>query len=151
MINSSDIIPKTFVQFDHLMTDNQFTKEEFNLPGYDFVTEQTKDEEQLKIKRELQGGKASQAINSKYILLDNVLYYLSKTTNPVIWLYIPEHLWKEVTEQYHDNNGHMGIDKTHDGIKKILLDINMYINLYQYITSCVTCQTGNLRKVKSSQ
>ena len=37
----------------------------------------------------------SQASNSKYILLDTVLYYLSKAdSDPVIQLYIPEHLRK---------------------------------------------------------
>ena len=61
---------------------------------------------------------ASQAINSKSILLDNVLYYLSKAgSDPVMQLYIPEHLRKNINKQYHDNNGHMGIDKTHDAIK----------------------------------
>ena len=51
-------------------------------------------------------GKASQAINSKYILLDIVPYYLSKAgSDPVIQLYIPEHLGKEVNEQYNDNIG----------------------------------------------
>ena len=102
--------------------------------------------------KELQTGKASQAINSKYILLDNVLYYLSKAdSDPVIWLYIPKHLCNEVIEQYHSSNSHMGIDKTHDAIKTIYYWPNMYKNLYQYITSCVTCQTRNLRKVKPPQ
>ena len=93
MINSSNINPKAFAQYDHQIADNQFTKEELNLPGYDLATEQTKDKELLKLKEELQGGKAFQAINSKYILLDNVLFYLSKAdSDPVIQLYIPEHL-----------------------------------------------------------
>ena len=57
-------------------------------------------------------------MNSKSILLYSVHYYLSKAdSDPVIWLYIPEHIQQEVTEQYYDNNGHMGIDKTHDAIK----------------------------------
>ena len=56
-----------------------------NLSGCDLVAEQTKDKEILKLKEELQSGKASWAINSKYILLDCVLYYLSKTdSDPVI-------------------------------------------------------------------
>ena len=132
MINISNISPKTFAQYDHQITDNQCTKEEFNLPGYDLVAEQTKDKELLKIKEVLQGDKAPQTINSKYILLGNVLYYLSMAdSDPVIWLYIPEDLWEEVIEQYHDNNGHMGIDKTHDTIKTKYLWSNMYKNLYQ--------------------
>ena len=46
-------------------------------------------------------------------------YYLSKTdSDPVIQLYIPEHLRKEIIEQYYDSNGHMGIDKIYDAIKQ---------------------------------
>ena len=135
MINSSNINPKVFSQYDHQIRDNQCTKEELYLPGYDLVTEQTKDKEILKLKEELQSGKMSQAINSKYILLDNLLYYLPKPDSDlVIWLYIPDHLQKEVMEQYHNNNCHMGIDKTHDAIKTKYYRPNMYKDLYQYIT-----------------
>ena len=84
--------------------------------------------------------------------MDNVLHYLSKSeSHPVIWFYNPEPLRKKVTEQYHDNNGHMGIDKTHDAIKTKYYWLIMYTDLYQYITYCVTCHTRNLRKVKAPQ
>ena len=33
IINSSNINPMTFAQYDHQITDNQCTKEELNLPG----------------------------------------------------------------------------------------------------------------------
>ena len=58
---------------------------------------------------------------------------------------------KEVIEQYQDNNGHIGIGKTHDAMKTKYYWPNMYKNLYQYLTSFVTCQTRNLRKVKCPQ
>ena len=78
------------------------------------VAEKTKDKELLQLEDELKIGKASQAINSKHILSDNALYYLSKAdSDPVIWFHIPEHLRKEVIEQYYDNNDHMGIDMMH--------------------------------------
>ena len=81
-----------------------------------------------------------------------MLYYLPKAdSDPVILLCIPEHLRKGVIEQYHDNNGHMGIDKTHDTIKNKYCWPNVYKNLYQYVTSCVTSQTRNLRKFKSPE
>ena len=149
MINSNNINPKTFAQYDHQITDNQCTKEELNLHGCDSVAEETNDKELLQLKEELQSGKASQAIKSKYMLLYNVLYYLSKAdSGPVIWLHFPEHLKKEIVEQYHDNNGHMGIDKTHGAIKTKYYWPNMYKDLCQYVTSCVNCQTRNVRKVK---
>ena len=69
MINSSNIIHKTFAQIDHQITDNQSTKEELNLPGNDLIAEQTNDKELLQLKEELQSGKASQAINRKYIFI----------------------------------------------------------------------------------
>ena len=49
------------------------------------------------------------------------------------------------------NNGHMGIDKTPDAMKTKYYWPNIYKNLYQYITSCVTCQKRSLRKVKPLQ
>ena len=56
-----------------------------NLPAYDLVDEQTKDKELLQFKEELQNGRASQAINSQYILLVHVLYYLWKAeSDPLI-------------------------------------------------------------------
>ena len=45
----------------------------------------------------------------------------------------------------------MEIDKTHDAIKTKYYWSNMYKKLYQYIIFCVTCQMGNLRKVKPPQ
>ena len=51
MLNSSNIFSKTVAQYDHLITDNQCTKEELDLSGYDLVTEKTKDKELLKQKK----------------------------------------------------------------------------------------------------
>ena len=53
MINSSNIYRKTFAQYDHQITDNQCTKEDLNLPGYDLVAEQRKYKEQLQPKRQI--------------------------------------------------------------------------------------------------
>ena len=50
MINSSNINPKTFAQYDHQITDNQCTKEGLKLPGCDLVTEKIKDKELFKLK-----------------------------------------------------------------------------------------------------
>ena len=80
IINISTVNPKTFAQYAHQLPDNWCTKEELNLPGYKLVTEQIKDKELLKLREELWSGKVSHAINSKYILLNNVLYYLLKLT-----------------------------------------------------------------------
>ena len=121
-INSSDIYPKRFAQYDHQDENKQCNTEELEIPGFDLVIEQSKDKEHVQLKDRLQNGKMSSSVASKYITLDNILYYLSKSdSDPIIRLYIPSHLKQLVTEQYHDKNGHMGIEKTYDSINGILL------------------------------
>ena len=87
-------------------------------------------------------GKASQAINGKYILLHTVLYYLSMAdSDKVVWLYTQKHLRKKIIQQYHDNNGPHG-NRQDPGSNQNKIQLAKYVhNLYQYITSCVTCQT----------
>ena len=88
------------------------------LSGCNITGKQSKDKELVQIKETLQNGKASQSVNSKYIVLDEILGYLSKAdTDPIIRLYVPEQLRKSVILEYHDYNGHMRIDKTYDAIK----------------------------------
>ena len=118
LINSSDINPKRFVQYDHQYEDKQCNKEEIEIPGFDLVIEQSKDKECVQLKDRLQSEKMSSSVASKYIILDNILYDLSKSdSDSIIRLYIPCHMKQLVIEQYHDMNGHMGIEKTYDSIK----------------------------------
>ena len=151
-IDSSRIDPKKYAKYDYHYEDKQCNKEELGVPGFDLTVEQSKDKELVQLKENLQTEKASQATSSKYIILDNILYYLSKCdSDPVIGLYIPSHLKKLVIEQYHDQNGHMGIEKTYNAIKGKYYWLEMYKELYQYINSCVTCQQRNVKKVRPPQ
>ena len=150
-IDSSRIDPKKYAKYDYQYEDKQCNKEELGVPGFDLTVEQSKDKELVQLKENLQSEKASQATTSKYIILDNILYYLSKCdSDPVIRLYIPSHLKKLVIEQYHDQNGHMGIEKTYNAIKGKYYWPKVYKESYQYINLCVTCQQRNLRKSKTS-
>ena len=54
-------------------------------------------------------------------------------------------------EQYHDQNGHMGIEKTYNASIGKYYWPKMYKELCQYINSCVTCQQRNLKKVRPPQ
>ena len=51
-------------------------------------------------------------------------------------------------EQYHDKNGHMGIEISYNSIKGKYYWPNMFKELCQHVNSCVICQRRNLRKVK---
>ena len=98
--NSSDVNPKRFAQYDNQCEDKQCNKEELEIPGFDLVIEQSKDTELVQDR--LQSEKMSSSVASKYIILDNILYYLSESdSDPIIRLYIPNHLKQLVIEQYH--------------------------------------------------
>ena len=119
------------------------------MPGFDLVIEQSKDKELVQLKDRLQSERMSPSVASKYIILDNILYYLCYSdSDPIIRLYITSHLKQLVIEQNHDMDGHMGIEKTYDSIKGKYYWPNMYKELYQHVNLCVICQRRNLRKVK---
>jgi len=61
---------------------------------------------------------------------------------------VPVQFRHQVVRQYHDDIGHMGIDKTFDAIRQRDFWPNMYKQLYQYSNKCVPCQQRNLTKHK---
>ena len=130
MINSSNLRTKDLAQFSGPLGDGQPSREELTVPQYDMVIEQVKDKVLLNLKEEIQSCKASSSVLSKHIILDDIFYYLSKPdTDPIIRLYLPRHITKPVNMEYHDNNGHMRIDKTHNAIKHKYYWPNMYNKL----------------------
>lgn len=89
------------------------------IDGFDMVQEQAKDKDLSEIKVKLAQGSGTSAMFKHYILLDNVLYYVSNPDDePTLRLYVPEQLRYLVVQQYHEDNGHMGIDKTFDAIRQ---------------------------------
>ena len=94
LINRSKINPKDYSQYDQQIQDKQCLKEDMTLPGCNII-ELSKDRELVQTKETLKDGKASQLVYSKYIILDDTLYYLSKAdTGPIIRLYVPEQFRK---------------------------------------------------------
>lgn len=67
-------------------------------------------------------------------------------TDPILRLYTRKLLKAAVINQYHKNNGHMGVDKTYDAIKHKYYCPNIYKELYNYVISCVTCHTRIVQK-----
>ena len=124
------------------------TKNELKVDGFDIVKEQEKDEVLLDLKNRLQKGDVTSPNYSKHVVLDNTLYYISNVNdNPMLRSYIPYHIKMVVIKQYHDDNGHMGIDKTFDALILKYYWPNMYKELYEYV-NCVTCQTRSLKKIR---
>ena len=115
--------------------------------GMDMVEEQDKDGVVKGIKEQLESGKAVGALKNMHLILGGLLYYLSYPgDDPTPRLYIPKQLQDAVIKQYHDDNGHMGIDKTFESIKRKYYFPNLYQKLTSYVNACVTCQTRALKK-----
>ena len=85
----------------------------------------------------------------KYVILEEVVYYLSEADeDPIVRLYIPSHLRQEVFVQYHDDNGHMGTEKTFQAIRHKYFWPCLFRDVVDYVNKCVPCQTMNLRKIQ---
>ena len=120
-----------------------------DLLGLDMIVEQAKDPEICLIKSKLGSDQTSNSLLKKYIILDQVLYYISKVDeDPVIRLYVPSHLTEKVMAETH-NIIHMGFDKTFDAIRKHYFWPNLYKQVYDYVSKCVACQSRNMQKIKS--
>ena len=116
----------------------------------DMATEQSKDAIVAELKIGLHHDKLPLPVQKRHIAMDNILYYISNAdSDPVLRLYIPEHLRDSVVKQYHDWNGHMGSDKTYDTMKQKHYWPNMYKEVYDYIGRCITCQARILQKRKA--
>ena len=68
--------------------------------------------------------------------------------NPTLRLFIPGHLRHLVVAQYHDDNGHMGVQKTYDAIRQKYFWPNLFQELYKYVSKCVPCQARASQNVK---
>ena len=147
-LNSNRFEPKKFAKCDVSM-DDPLKKPEDCFPELDMVKEQAKDDEILELKTILVHGDPGKDTQRKHLIVDGVLYYLSDPDNdPILRLYVPRHLRTGVITQYHDGNGHMGVQKSFDGIRQKYYWPNLYKEIYQYVTNCVVCKTRSLQKVK---
>ena len=148
VINSNEIDPKQFASYE--VADNpEKEAPTWDLTDVDMTVEQAKDKDIVDIKICLETGAPSPAIKRRYIIENDVVYYLSHPDdNPTLRLYVPHHLHEAVVKQYHDDNGHMGVQKTFTGISQKYYWPNLFQELYNYVSSCVTCQTRSALKTK---
>lgn len=68
--------------------------------------------------------------------------------DPIIRLYGTLHYRSVVIKQYHDDNGHLGIDKTFDAVWQKYYWPNLYKELFDYVSRCVTFAKCNLKELK---
>ncbi|XP_069105832.1 uncharacterized protein [Argopecten irradians] len=96
-LNSNQFNPRDFAGCDTKKINNVLEDESGQvrkpvIDGFDMVQEQAKDKDLSEIKVKLAQGSGTSAMFKHYILLDNVLYYVSNPDDePTRRLYVPEH------------------------------------------------------------
>ena len=149
VINSSALKPRSRID-KNMVVDDISEKTDFQFQNINMSEEQEKDSKVQELKDQILKDKAPAASKNKHILIEDALYYiLDVNGDPMVRLYIPSHIKQAVVEQYHDKNGHMGIYKTFEAIRNKYYWPNMFKEIYAYVTTCVACQTRNLKKVRA--
>ena len=78
-------------------------------------------------KRTIRARKSKRGVEQRYIVMDGLLYYLSDPhDDPTAWFYILEQIQDAVIRQYNDENGHEGIDKAFEAIRRQYYFSNLY-------------------------
>ena len=72
--------------------------------------EHSLDNEASLIMKSLRTGSATNKLFKHYTIIEDTLYYISDTEDdPCLRLFIPEKFRGVVEKEYHDLNGHMGV------------------------------------------
>ncbi len=148
-INSNQIDPNDYAGIDPPVQEDQSDIEIETPSSIDMKLEQDKDEKITKLKEKIKNGEIIKGMPNLLLRKDGVLCYITDPDDePIVRLYVPTHLKDDIIQQYHDENGHMGIDKTYLTIKTKYFWPKMYKDLYAKIENCITCQERNLKRIK---
>lgn len=149
VINSHDLDPKQVANKEYEPQDS-FVQPIPAFTNLCMKTEQNKDPAIVQIKMLLTHGDSKKPELKKFIIVENILYYLSNPDEePSLRLYVPTHLRALVIQDYHDNNGHPGTQRMFATVRTKYFWPNLFKELHNYVSTCVDCQTRNLTKVKA--
>ena len=149
VLDSTHFDPKAFVSCD-LPNNESFEKcdcSEFRNNGFDMKIEPTRDDDISEIRSMILIGNEKKDVQKHKLLVDDLVYKLSNVNDdPCLQLFIPKHLRNFVVIQYHNKNGHMGVQKTFDSIRKKYYWPNLFKEINQYVSECTVCKTRSLLK-----
>ena len=152
-INSNLIDPAEFLTVDQQEVQQVSSDPEASdhlLDNLDIVEEQMKDPDIRQLKHDLESKKTNTALMRSYMVHNKIVYYISQgDEDPILRLYVPEHLRDKIIKQYHDDNGHMGVPKCFKTIKVKYYWPNLYKHLSEKISNCLPCKERNLRQIKA--
>ena len=146
--NSNQFNPKHFASCEY-QNEKKATTPIKRIGEFDMSVEQQKDSSIQLILKQLQSGKENKLVQKCFIIIDQIVYYITNVDDePITRLYVPEHIKEQVIKQYHDDNGHMGIHKVLESLKLKYYWPNMFKELLKYTTDCITCQMRSARKIQ---
>ena len=151
VLNSNKFDPADYLEVNHdeLLADSEQTTIP-SLSNFNIETEQQKDPILLDLKNKLESDHNTTGLFRRFLLKEDVIYFISQVhENPYLRLYIPEHLQSHVMEQYHDENGHFGVEKVYNTIKQKFYWPDMYKHLQKRIDKCQVCKVRNLKAKES--
>ena len=150
VFDSNQFDPKSFASCN-LSDEELFEKcdcSDFRKGGFDMKVEQSKDDDISEIRSMILSGQESKDVQKHYLLVDGLVYFISNVDDdPRLRLFIPKHIRSFVVTQYHDQNGHMGVQKTFDSIRAKYYWPNLFKELHNYVSECTVCQTRSLQKI----
>ena len=116
------------------------------------VNMQQADERLKEIRNALTADEPS-SFTKEFVLENDLLYHISK---PVKFdqdyrqqLVIPDVLTKEVLQLFHDEGGHMGVDRTYDKLRRRYFWFNAYRDVVIHVRKCIACNQRNLRQQRA--
>ena len=144
ILDSNKFVPKQYASYEARPEQREYPYLNANL---DMRAEQLQDPEIQKVVAELKAGRTT--TNNKFLTNNDILYRISDPDgDPTMRLYVPQKLREALITQYHDLNGHFGVDKCYHTLARAYYWPNMFKELWDYISACVQCNTRNLQRVQ---
>ena len=92
----------------------------------------------MSLKSKIDNGDLGKDKLRHYLVVENLVYYISNIDDDLyLRFYVPKHLRGLVVKQYHDMNGHMGVQNTFDSIRQKYYWPNLFKELNDFVTACV--------------
>lgn len=115
------------------------------------LQEKDKDPEIRALRLRIQQGRSEKYVLKKHMLIDDMLHFLSSLEhNPTVRLYVPAHYRPTVLKSYHDDHGYFGVE-TFDSIREKYYWPNLYKEINDHVSKCITCSLRNLKKLEPSK
>ena len=151
VLDSTQFEPKSFASCD-LPNDESFEKcdcSDFRKGDFDMKCEQTRDDDISVIRSMILNGKESKDVQKHYLLVDDLVYYLSNVNDDPCW----DCSFQNISETLLWLNIMIRMDiwvftETFDSIRQKYYWPNLFKEINKYVSECTICETRSLQKIR---